>query len=155
MRITFFVVLAAGLSAATFTGPVKNVHDGDTFTVQIPGQEMQIRLWAVDCPELSQSGGTAAMRAARRLIGQQPVTIRTRGRSYQRVVASVELQNGKSLGMELVRGGFCWVEPRYNTSVELSDLEKAAREKRIGIWAELDPTPPWVWRKTRHARVAK
>ena len=27
------------------------------------------------------------------------------------------------------------------------NAEAVAREKRVGLWQERDPVPPWVWRR--------
>jgi len=54
-----FAILVANLHAATLTGRVVGVHDGDTITV-LDATKMQhkIRIAAIDAPERKQAFGT-------------------------------------------------------------------------------------------------
>jgi endonuclease YncB( thermonuclease family) len=50
----------------------------------------------------------------------------------------------------LVKEGMCWWYRKYAAgNAALEELETDAREKRIGLWAEAQPIPPWEWRKAK------
>jgi len=34
----------------------------------------------------------------------------------------------------------------------LFELQDAAREQRLGLWQDADPTPPWDWRQKQRER---
>jgi len=52
------------------------------------------------------------------------------------------------LHQELVKQGACWWYRKYAPGdTVLEGLEKDAREARIGLWHDLQPIPPWQWRK--------
>ena len=51
------LVLSLSCSAATLTGTVTNVHDGDTLTLTAGKTVHKIRLAAIDAPELKQFYG--------------------------------------------------------------------------------------------------
>ena len=58
------------------------------------------------------------------------------------------LPEGTNVNHELVKEGQCWWYRKYapgNTALE--GLERAARVERKGLWADLHPVPPWLWRK--------
>ena len=60
------------------------------------------------------------------------------------------LPDGDNLNQILVKEGMCWWYRKYapgNTVLE--ELETDAREKRMGLWAETQPIPPWEWRKAK------
>ena len=132
----------------TFTGKVAEVTDGDTFELRRPtGGTVTVRLWGVDAPETAQPYGTAATRAARRLIGGTGVraTVEEIGR-YGRAVASLEVQ-GSDLGAMLIRRGLGWWYREYAPrETEYARLQRQARNASRGLWSQADPVPPWTWR---------
>lgn len=66
--------------------------------------------------------------------------------------------DGVDLGLALIQQGYAWhfkkyqrTQPKPDRAV-YSEAEDAAREKRIGLWRDADPVPPWDWRKTNRAK---
>ena len=47
-------------TAATWSGKIVGVIDGDSITVLHDGKGEQIRLWGIDCPKKNQDFGTKA-----------------------------------------------------------------------------------------------
>ena len=83
------------------TARVSRVIDGDTF--EIPGDT--IRLENVNCPEMGQSGGSAARQKLESLIGGKTVSYEGQARdTYGRLVAQVWV-NGINVNAEMRR--FC------------------------------------------------
>jgi endonuclease YncB( thermonuclease family) len=70
---------------------------------------------------------------------------------YGRTVALVyPLDGSESLNEAIVRNGYAWVYRKYCRADFCSrwlELEKKARVKRSGLWADSDPVPPLVFRK--------
>lgn len=140
-----------GLVASTptwgFSGQVVGVSDGDTITVLHDGRGEKIRLFGIDCPEKRQPFGQAAKRFTAELVFGQVVTVTVRDRDrYARTVGEVVLSDGRSLNQELVRAGLAWWYRKYSTDQVLADLEGEARRRHVGLWSDLDPVPPWVFR---------
>ena len=48
---------------------------------------------------------------------------------------------------KLLELGMAWHFKKYNKDPELTKLEIEEREKKIGLWAQPNPMPPWEWRK--------
>lgn len=50
------------------------------------------------------------------------------------------------LGHAWVLGGYCAHLPQEHQR-QLFRLEAWARSKKVGLWREPDPVPPWLWRR--------
>lgn len=134
--------------ATSFTGKVVQISDGDTIQVLRDGRAEKVRLAGIDCPELNQPFGQAAKRFVLQIAAQRTVTVQvvTTDR-YGRTVGEVALPDGRSLNQELVRAGYAWWYRKYSDDATLEALEAEARGARRGLWAEMDPVPPWEWRR--------
>lgn len=143
-----WLLLPALVLAASFTGKVVQVSDGDTLQVLRDGRAEKVRLAGIDCPELNQPFGQAAKRFVLQIAAQRTVTVQvvTTDR-YGRTVGEVALPDGRSLNQELVRAGYAWWYRKYSDDATLEALEAEARGARRGLWAEMDPVPPWEWRR--------
>ncbi len=52
----------------------------------------------------------------------------------------------------LLRKGLAWIDPKYEDDPIISEwtnLQKIARKKKIGLWNQENPIPPWQWRKMK------
>ena len=45
-----------------------------------------------------------------------------------------------------------WYRAYAPNETQLAQLEAQARAEQRGLWADLEPVPPWQWRKARAAR---
>jgi endonuclease YncB( thermonuclease family) len=144
-------LLAATSAFADFSGPVVSVLDGDTLEVLHTQHPERIRLSGIDCPEKGQAFGTRAKQAASELVFGKQVTLQTHGHDkYGRTLADVLLSDGENVNHTLVKDGWCWWYRKYAPGdAVLEELEKAAREARIGLWADPQPVPPWEWRRRK------
>ena len=54
---------------------------------------------------------------------------------------------------EHVKAGLAWVNEAIKEDLALNEKlresEREARQSKRGLWADPDPIPPWVYRKTR------
>jgi micrococcal nuclease len=65
----------------------------------------------------------------------------------------VLLPDGTHVNHTLVKDGWCWWYRNYAPrDTVLEGLEKEARERRKGLWADPASIPPWVYRKARRMR---
>jgi micrococcal nuclease len=139
----------SGSSLGTFGFKVIGIKDGDTFVVLIDGEEQVVRLEHIDCPEKKQPFGTKAKQFASDLCFGQFVHLNHKNKydRNKRLLAEIILLNGININKELVNNGLAWHFKRYSDNQEYADLEKIARQNKIGIWSDTNPTPPWDWRK--------
>jgi len=138
----------------TLQAKVMKVSDGDTIVVSpIDGGDFfKCRLYGIDTPEGSQSYGDEATKALKHLILAQRVEIQTTGDiTYKREVCHVTL-NGMDVNLEMVRQGHAWAYRNYLKKPYKTlyvEAETEARNKRIGLWKDSNPVPPWEYRKVK------
>lgn len=128
-------------------GKVVRVRDGDSIVVRRGGVGVEVRLDGIDCPELDQAFGRKAKSFTSGLAFGKPVRLAGKGKDrYDRDLAEVFLPDGRSLNRELVAAGLAWWYRKYSTDRTLEALEQTARKSRRGLWADLNPVPPWDFR---------
>jgi len=135
---------------------VLSVGDGDSLKARCPqaqdARTLRLRVAEIDAPELRQAFGRQSRQALVALCRRQRAQVEIRARdAYGRSVARVRCQ-GVDVAQAQVRTGLAWVAPGYaRGDGDLQALERQARQRRTGLWAQQRPTPPWVYRH-RHAR---
>ncbi len=149
----FGVLLCQAVAAGEeLIGTATHVFDGDSFIVRLAdGTDIEVRLGGIDAPEKEQPHADAARAALRDMILDQRVRIVVLDTDqYDRTVARVyRIADGIDINAELVSCGHAWVYRRRARDKSLYELERAARERRLGLWAlpEAARTPPWRWRR--------
>ncbi|MBF0614257.1 MAG: thermonuclease family protein [Magnetococcales bacterium] len=141
------------LAAGEWRGRVERVLDGDTLRVERAKGVEKIRLAGVDTPEHGQPFAEEARTYAVRLVEKRLVWVREKERDrFGRLVAWVTPEGGEELGLSLVRAGLAWRHQYFSDDHQLKRLEQSARSRRIGLWSDPQPTPPWVWKQTHPRR---
>lgn len=141
-------------------GQVTRVSDGDTIWVR-PGaptpappargekraRPIKIRIEGIDAPERCQPWGPQATEALRTRLMGQTVQVALRGRDdYRRWLGQVE-HDGEDVAAWLVREGHAWSYGHRHGAGVLAALERQARERGAGLFAQPDPMPPGVFRR--------
>ena len=128
------------------------IFDGDSFVVKSGGKKIKVRLWGIDCPEYGQTGGGEAKAFLRKLAHKKEIILISKDRDkYGRLVAIAETDTG-TLNEKMVKYGHAWVYTYYckeQVCEKWKGLELAAREKRMGLWKNKNPTPPWMWKRKK------
>ncbi|GAM10354.1 putative endonuclease [Geobacter sp. OR-1] len=145
-------------------GMVIKVVDGDTIHIQDSLKtKVKVRLYGIDAPETEKSNkktghvskpgqpyGEEAYQALNSKLFRKNVTIDIMAiDQYKRAVGIVKL-SGKSINAEMVAEGYAWAYRQYLDTPYRSEyigLEDAARGKRLGLWQQNNPQPPWEFRK--------
>lgn len=153
-----FLPVLAFAGGRAFEGKVVQVKDGDTVVIN-PGEgELFVicRLYGIDAPETAKKNkpgqpyGEEAMKELKRLVLGQLVEVETTGaRTYNREVCLIR-KNGRDINLEMVRRGYAWAYKQYLRrpyASEYIEAENEARAKKVGLWQDMNPTPPWEFRK--------
>jgi micrococcal nuclease len=146
-----FLLCLAPLAWAgdSYSARVIRVVDGDTLVIEATGRVLKVRLFGIDCPEMSQPGGEHAAWFTNNMVSGRMVEVEEHDTDrYGRTVAEITLPDNRDLNKELVKHGEAWWYAKYDPDdTEMQQLEVNARERRIGLWEESNPLPPWEWRK--------
>jgi endonuclease YncB( thermonuclease family) len=156
----FMMGLTAG---ADLRGKVVHVHDGDTVTLlDAQGQKHQVRLATIDAPELGQPYGQASRKHLQNLAhGRQAVVSGVRTDVHGRTLGKLMLRPAqcspcdfsRDAGLAQLEAGYAWWYREFRQEQSLADqghyeyAEFDAKSRRIGLWLDDRPVPPWEWRK--------
>jgi len=150
------------VNALTIEGKVVKVADGDTITVLDSSKVQQrVRLAGIDAPEKKQPFGNPSRKKLRDLVAGREVRVEfEKYDRYGRVVGKVWVtphdcpKCGKTLdaGLAQITMGMAWWYRKYAHEQSPEDrgryelAEKEAKAKRVGLWQEKNPIPPWEYR---------
>jgi len=152
MTISLLSLWLAAAPGNTLTGQVVAVQDGDTLTVQNGSSLYKVRLSDVDAPEMGQVFGKQAQQFTKdRVLGRRVQVNITLIDRHGRRVGEVIVEDGWVLNEELVHAGLAWyyrISPIRNE--RLQRLEHYAFTKKLGLWVEKEPLPPWEFRRESH-----
>lgn len=155
MAVAALVVLlsGAGYAQGVLVGRVVRVHDGDSVTLQQGNRRLAVRLAAIDAPELAQPHGDAARDALQACAFGRQVVVQVHGPDrHGRTVGQLD-SAGRDCALVLIEAGLAWHYKAYEREQPLADraayaaAERNARRRRIGLWSEGTPQPPWEFRR--------
>jgi micrococcal nuclease len=147
------VVVAACFHAclSVHAHQVISIADGDTLTLAVDGRRLKIRLANIDAPERGQAYGRESRRSLSELCFRKDARYRVEDiDQYGRTVAAVEC-DGVDASRAQVERGMAWVARHYNRDASLPMLQAQMRWRRVGLWADANPIPPWEFRHTGEA----
>ncbi len=137
------------IPAFGITGRVVRVADGDTVSVlDRNNTQYKIRLHGIDTPERQQRYGKKAWDALSDMVAGKTVGVVVLGKdSYGRTDGTIYLGE-QNINLAMVAAGHAWWYRYYAPDEHpLQAAEEAARAKKLGLWAQPDPIPPWDWRR--------
>ena len=128
---------------------VVNIIDGDTIEVKVGNKVEIVRLLGIDTPEIEnpykreECFGKEAKEKMEQILQKKRVYLLpdpkapNRGK-YGRLLRYVFLPNGEFVNAELVEQGyaFSYIYQEFQFMKYFGDLEKEAKEKKLGLWSE-------------------
>lgn len=131
---------------------VKKVIDGDSLIVMQNNNKKEIRLWGVDSPEWGQPYSKRAKKFLKDTVMNNTISVQPYYHDdYGRLVAGI-FYNQVNINQLMVEKGYAWVHIYYcNKEIckEWSALQREAKKKKLGLWREADPVPPWEWKRMK------
>lgn len=140
-----FTIILLYCPLFAFSGKVVSIHDGDTITALQGKQQIKIRLFGIDAPELKQPYGKKSKQFLANLIVGKVVEVEENGKDrYKRTIGTIYL-NGTDINAQMVENGYAWAYRKF--SKKYTAQESQAKKQRLGLWRDKEPVPPWEWRK--------
>jgi endonuclease YncB( thermonuclease family) len=149
-------LLASHVSANEIIGRVVGVADGDTITVlDTSNAQHKIRLSGIDAPEKHQAFGTVAKQYLSNMVFNKSVVINwQKNDRYGRIIGKVLLDE-VDVNLEHIKVGMAWFYRQYQKQQPIQDqadyaaAEQEAKAKKLGLWVDEDPVPPWDFRRAK------
>ena len=146
LLLLFLASMPCG-SEEIITGRVVGVHDGDTVTLLTgSNRQIKIRLAQIDAPESDQAFGQASRQSLAGMAFSRTVKVAVETiDAHDRFVGTIFI-DGLDVNREQIKRGMAWAYRQYLRDQSLLQLEAQARKARVGLWADANPMPPWVYR---------
>lgn len=144
--------------AASLSGKVVDVDEGDLFTVYNLNRPVKIRLLGVDAPELSQEFGDVAAQHLRALLLDKSVTVEYWGLGQKNCLIGKVTLDGRDIGAQMIRDGVAWFDSNNKGTLSATDCEvyeesqRAAQAEKRGLWDSGSAVAPWEFVKTELAK---
>lgn len=144
-----------GPEVSSIEGKVVKIKDGDS-VVLLKGEDdfTVIRLQHIDAPENGQPFSEEAWKHLSKLCRNKEVAVKVSDEQdrYNRMIGEIYLPNGTNVNKEMVRAGYAWHFAKYSNDQEYTDLQDYAKQRRKGLWAEVNPIPPHEWRESQETK---
>lgn len=150
------VIFASSVAWADFSGEVVRILDGDTVDVLVNRKPIRVRLANIDAPEKAQAFGSRSRQAIADMVFRRTVVVIEHGQDdtpSKRVLGTI-MVDGQNVNAAMVRQGMAWAY-RYRgkpSDPGMVPLEAAARQEKIGLWADPHAQEPWQWRRDQRAK---
>ncbi len=126
-----------------------SIADGDTLTALVDRKQVKVRLAEIDAPEKAQAFGNRSKQSLSDMCFGKIAKLTDKGKDrYGRTLARVTCADIDA-NAEQVRRGMAWVYHRYVTDRGLYSIQDEARAAKRGLWADVNPVPPWEWRREK------
>ena len=153
---TVMLVSTHSASAATLTGRIVSIADGDTVTLlDADLRQHKIRLIGIDAPEKRQAfGNRARLNLGLQVFGRDVTADCPKTDRYKRPLCKLEV-DGTDANLAQIEAGMAWHYKAYQRDQRPADqaryaqAEARARVNRVGLWGDPAPVAPWEFRKAR------
>lgn len=151
--IALLLVMMTGTAAGdSIEGKVVAIADGDTLTVLADRQQVKIRVAGIDAPEKNHAFGQRSKEHLSDCAFDKVVIIDWKKIDrYGRTIGKVSA-DGVDCGLRQVKDGMAWHYKSYakEQTVEdraaYSEAEALAVARKVGLWNDVNPIPPWNFR---------
>ena len=145
--ITLSLFLQTLIYADILRGKVVSVTDGDTIKILTKNKTLhRIRLNCIDAPERSQAFGKKSKANLSKMVAGRIVDVHYKKLDrYGRILGTIFVDN-HDINLKQIKDGYAWVYRRYCKRVDYYKAEEYARNRKLGLWYDRYPMPPWEYR---------
>ena len=146
----FLVIASLVLDAQTLQGKVVRVADGDTITIlDSTNVQNKVRLNKIDAPEKKQAFGEVSRKHLASMVAGNVVKVEwTKKDKYGRILGDISIGT-TNVNLRMVQDGLAWHFKAFDNTPAYAQAENEARAKKIGLWKDANPIPPWEFRKAK------
>ena len=137
--LAFLILMPLSITwAEKFSTNVIAVEKGDVIKVLYKGKTLDITLYGIDCPEISQPFGQKARQFTSRTVLNKSVIIEIlKQQSDTQYIGNVILPDGTILSQIIVRKGLAaWDLKNAPDDIKLQSLQLIAKDMGVGMWAK-------------------
>ena len=134
----------------TYEGHIGRIWGGDNFEVSENGRIHYVLIRGIDTPEPGQKFHDESKAMILYLATRNKMTMNVLERDdWKREVCDLRLTDPKTgevfdPSLELLKKGMAWFDQSDGPYAEAyREAEALAREKKIGLWSQPNPVPPW------------
>lgn len=135
-----------GGAADSHLGRCSGVVDGDTLEIEIDGQIITTHLDAIDAPHLIQERGAEAKAFLEEITLNQKVVVERLATLENDEWRGRVMAGERDLSLAMLEAGLAWHDIIHNSEEDLVLAEILARSAQRGLWADVEPEPPWEWK---------
>lgn len=148
----------SAVPALAWTGKVVDIREGDVLKVSHPEKGViTMMLYGIDAPEKKQPFFKQAKEFLTDKVEGQVVNV-LEFVTEQKVVTAIIVHDGVNINEQVLQAGYGWVYKKYCHQDFCSDwltYEKQARDQKLGLWQDENPTPPWEWRNKVMTKILR
>jgi micrococcal nuclease len=127
---------------------VIGIVDGDTYDVLKNNETFRIRVNAIDAPEKGMPFYKVSKEYLSSICFGKLIKLDILKKDHHdRFVARATLPDGIDIPTEMIKAGMAWHFKEFSSDETLTELEKIARDNKIGLWKDNHPIEPWKIRK--------
>lgn len=146
----FFVFVFLMVPTALFSqgsrGRIVRMIEGDIFLFQTRDSTFRVNMYGIDAPEPGQAFSDKTVEFMETFLWAE-AEIRIKKNINQTGISAVLYINDRNMNKELVKRGYAWHNKIHSNDAELARAEMRAREKKEGLWIDVNPASPWDFRK--------
>jgi endonuclease YncB( thermonuclease family) len=153
---------------------VTNIISGDNITVNSEGTQINVQLYGMEAPAMPQINKThswlrkpgqpyareAFISLANKILHQQVKLgivqiVSSPQPPYLQAIATVRM-DGRNINLEMVAEGMGWASrafPDQPYAAEYAHAQGHARARKLGLWAQNNPLPPWEFKKMGNEKL--
>jgi endonuclease YncB( thermonuclease family) len=127
---------------------VKQVPDGDGFTMFQGVIPIRVRIAYIDAPEDGQIFCRESRMYLSKMIYGRPVNVYPLLMDrWGRWVSSVHTIEGVDISIEMLKSGWAYFFNPSGGGESYQQYEEEAKEKKIGVWSKIGLMKPWEYRR--------
>jgi len=86
------------------------------------------------------------------VFGKEVKVVWKKRDKYKRILGGIYL-DGRWVNKEMVAESWAWHYKYFSSNQELAKAETAAKDAKKGLWADVNPIPPWEFRKMKKKKA--